>query len=89
MGVIKQKANNSSALFGLGQCQEFSSDNGAILATYNQGPTHNRGDLNLLSMAESMPRGLIYSAPPLADTGEPVTPDFSRAAMTSVGNQQV
>jgi len=35
------------------------------------------------------PWGLIYSAPPLADPGEPDTPDLSRAAMIIVGSQQV
>ncbi len=70
MREVKQKANNSSALFGLGQCQQVSSDNGAVLATYNLGPTHNRGDLKLLSMAESMPLGpYLFSSPLGRDRG--------------------
>ena len=56
--VLQQEPGNSSALFGLGQCQEISGDQEAALATYSHGLSLNPGDLNMLTMAESMRLGL-------------------------------
>ena len=56
--VLKQDPNHSNALFGLGQCQEATGDPEAALATYNRGLALDPGDLNLLTMAESMQLGL-------------------------------
>lgn len=56
--VLKQDPGNSSALFGLGQCQEISGEQETALATYSHGLSLNPGDLNMLTMAESLRLGL-------------------------------
>ncbi|MCX5948208.1 MAG: tetratricopeptide repeat protein [Cyanobacteria bacterium] len=56
--VLRQQPTHGTALFGLGQCQEASGDTEAALATYTRGLEYAPGDLNLLTMAESMRLGL-------------------------------
>ncbi len=56
--VLRQQPTHGTALFGLGQCQEASGDTEAALATYTRGLEYAPGDLNLLTMPESMRLGL-------------------------------
>ena len=56
--VLKQEPGNSSALFGLGQCQEITGEQEAALATYTHALSLQPGDLNMLTMVESLRLGL-------------------------------
>jgi predicted O-linked N-acetylglucosamine transferase (SPINDLY family) len=56
--VLKQQPGNSSALFGLGQCQEITGEQEAALATYTHALSLQPGDLNMLTMVESLRLGL-------------------------------
>ena len=56
--VLKQEPGNNSALFGLGQCQEITGEQETALATYTHALSLQPGDLNMLTMVESLRLGL-------------------------------